>query len=148
MNFSRIFHVAFVYQLRNFEFWVLFFFATPLFSSFISPQKKMTSKELDSLSLGQLFSTGQAILTELEDSSLSSVDPEYQAKVKDAIQRLGRADDLVAQLNIFSDNEIIGDINTNDLKFLLTTAYLGDLTLKISGKDIDRSKILEKSRVK
>lgn len=108
----------------------------------------MTSKELDSLSLGQLFSTGQAILTELEDSSLSSVDPEYQAKVKDAIQRLGRADDLVAQLNIFSDNEIIGDINTNDLKFLLTTAYLGDLTLKISGKDVDRSKILEKSRVK
>ncbi|KAI9354484.1 TAP42-like protein [Pilaira anomala] len=101
---------------------------------------------LDGLSLGQLFSTGQAILTELEETSLSSIDPEYQAKVSDAIQRLTRADALVSQLNIFSENEIIDDINTNDLKFLLITAYLGDLTLKISGKDIDRSKILEKSR--
>jgi immunoglobulin-binding protein 1 len=108
----------------------------------------MISQVLHGMSLGQLFSTGQAILTELEDSSLSSIDPVYQAKVNDAIRRLIRADDLVAQLNIFSDNEIIDDINTNDLKFLLTTAYLGDLTLKISGKDIDRSKILEKSRVK
>lgn len=102
---------------------------------------------LDGLSLGQLFSTGQTLLSELEDTSLSSVDPEYQAKVADAIQRLRRADALVAQLNIFSDNEIIDDINTNDLKFLLITAYLGDLTLKVSGKDIDRSKILEKSKV-
>ncbi|CAO3633501.1 unnamed protein product [Mucor hiemalis] len=101
---------------------------------------------LDGLSLGQLYSTGQAILTQLENSSLSSVDPAYQAQVSDAIQRLGRADDLIAKLNIFSDNEIIDDINTNDLKFLLTTAYLGDLTLKVSGANVDRSKILDKSK--
>ncbi|KAG2211944.1 hypothetical protein INT47_004631 [Mucor saturninus] len=101
---------------------------------------------LDGLSLGKLFSTGQTILTELEDTSLSSIDPEYQAKVADAIQRLSRADALVAQLNIFSDNEIFDEINTNDLKFLLIPAYLGDLTLKVSDKDIDRSNILEKSR--
>lgn len=102
---------------------------------------------LDGLSLGQLFSTGQAILTELEETSLSSIDPEYQTKVTDAIQRLTRADALVSQLNMFSDNEILDDINTNDLKFLLIPAYLGELTLKVSGKDMDRSKILEKSRV-
>lgn len=102
---------------------------------------------LDGLSLGQLYSTGQTILTELENSSLSSVDPAYQAQVADGIQRLQRADDLIAKLNIFSANEIIDDINTNDLKFLLTTAYLGDLTLKVSGPNVNRSKILEKSRV-
>ncbi|RCH91201.1 hypothetical protein CU098_008715 [Rhizopus stolonifer] len=101
---------------------------------------------LDGLSLGQLFLSGQSILTQLEDSTLSSTDPQYQSQVKDAIQRLTRADELITQLHIFSDNEILEDMNTNDLKFLLTTAYLGDLTLKLSGKDLDRSTVLNQSK--
>ncbi|KAI8357258.1 TAP42-like protein [Blakeslea trispora] len=105
----------------------------------------MTSA-LDGLSLGQLFLSGQAILTELEDSSVSSISPEYQAQVNDGIQRLTRADDLVSKLHIFSDNEIFDDINTNDLKFLLVTAYLGSLTLKLCGKDVERSTVLNRSK--
>ncbi|KAI8370832.1 TAP42-like protein [Choanephora cucurbitarum] len=104
------------------------------------------SSTLDGLSLGQLFHSGQSILTQLEDSSLSTIDPEYQAQVNDGIQRLTRADDLISKLHIFSDNEIIDDINTNDLKFLLVTAYLGSLTLKLCGKDIERSDILNRSK--
>jgi immunoglobulin-binding protein 1 len=103
---------------------------------------------LDGLSLGQLFSAGQSILTELEDSSLSSIDPAYQSKVNAGIERLTRANHLVTQLDIFSDNELLDEINTNDLKFLLVPAYLGDLTLKISGVDQDRNAILTKARVK
>ncbi|EPB85730.1 hypothetical protein HMPREF1544_07481 [Mucor circinelloides 1006PhL] len=105
----------------------------------------MTSPtELDGLSLGQLFSQGQLILTELEDSSLSSIDPVYQAQVAKGFQMLSRADDLVSKLAIFSDNEILDDINTNDLKFLLIPAYLGNLTLKINSPD--RRSVLDKSR--
>lgn len=105
----------------------------------------MTSPaEIDGLSLGQLFSLGQSVLTELDDSSLSSIDPEYQAQVSKGFQMLTRADDLVSKLAIFSDNEILDDINTNDLKFLLIPAYLGNLTLKINSPD--RRSVLDKSR--
>jgi hypothetical protein len=104
------------------------------------------SESLDNLTLGQLFSTGQKILTEIDNSSLSSVDPQYQAKVNQAIQRLGRADDLTAKLNLFSDNEIIDDINTNDLKFLLIPSYMGQLTLKLTSDN--RASVLEKAKVK
>lgn len=100
--------------------------------------------EIDGLSLGQLFSLGQSVLTELDDSSLSSIDPEYQAQVSKGFQMLTRADDLVSKLAIFSDNEILDDINTNDLKFLLIPAYLGNLTLKINSPD--RRSVLDKSR--
>ncbi|KAI7904528.1 TAP42-like protein [Cokeromyces recurvatus] len=107
----------------------------------------MTSiKSLDDLSLGQLFSLGQSILNELEDTTLSSIDPEYQAKVKEGLQYLLRADDLISKLHLFSDNEILEDINTNDLKFLLTSAYLGELNLKLAGPNTNRRVILETSK--
>lgn len=101
---------------------------------------------MEGLSLGQLFSFGQNLLTELENTSLSSIDPEYQQKVNQGIAYLNQAQALVAKLHLFSDNEIIDDINTNDLKFILIPAYLGDLTLKLNGKD-NRANILEQAKV-
>ncbi|KAI8638086.1 TAP42-like protein [Parasitella parasitica] len=103
-----------------------------------------TAAQLDGLSLGELFRIGQSVLTELEDSHLSSTDPEYQAQVAKGLQMLTRADDLVGKLAIFSDNEILEDINTNDLKFLMVPAYLGNLTLKMNSPD--RRSVLETSR--
>lgn len=114
---------------------------------FFPLSKEMSKSELDGLSLGQLFSKGQAVLTELDEISLSSIDPEYQKTVQRGLEYLQRADTLIARLDIFSENEIIDDINTNDLKFLLTTAYLGDLQLKVSGKDVDRGLILNQAKV-
>ncbi|KAI9488437.1 TAP42-like protein [Zychaea mexicana] len=104
----------------------------------------MTS--LDNLSLGELFTTGQAYLTELEETSLASIDPEYQAKVRDALSRLERANDLVRQLSIFSSNELLDDINTQDLRFLLIPVYLGDLTLKVTDPNRNRQSILETAK--
>ncbi|KAG1139155.1 hypothetical protein G6F37_010169 [Rhizopus arrhizus] len=101
---------------------------------------------MEGLSLGQLFSFGQNLLTELENTSLSSTDPEYQQKVNQGITYLNQAQALVAKLHLFSDNEIIDDINTNDLKFILISAYLGDLTLKLNGKD-NRANILEQAKI-
>lgn len=101
---------------------------------------------MEGLSLGQLFSFGQNLLTELENTSLSSIEPEYQQKVNQGITYLNQAQALVAKLHLFSDNEIIDDINTNDLKFILISAYLGDLTLKLNGKD-NRANILEQAKV-
>ncbi|CEG78647.1 hypothetical protein RMATCC62417_13223 [Rhizopus microsporus] len=100
---------------------------------------------MEDLSLGQLFSLGQKILTELENTSLSSSDPEYQSKVNKSIAYLNQADAFVSRLHLFSENEIIDDINTNDIKFLLITAYLGDLTLRLTGVD-NRGDTLNKAK--
>ncbi|KAI9276944.1 TAP42-like protein [Phascolomyces articulosus] len=101
---------------------------------------------LDNLSLGELFTSGQAYLTELEETSLASIDPVYQSKVHDGRSRLERASDLVRQLSIFSSNEILDDINTQDLRFLLIPVYLGELTLKVIEPNGKRRSILETAK--
>ncbi|KAG0170124.1 hypothetical protein DFQ28_009566, partial [Apophysomyces sp. BC1034] len=99
---------------------------------------------LEGLSLGQLFASGQALLTELQNSSLASADQVYQTQVADALQRLARADDLVTRLAMFSANEFLEEMNPNDLKFLLIPAYLGDLSLKQTQGD--RGSILDTAK--
>lgn len=103
--------------------------------------------DLNNASLGELFISGQTILNELEDTTLASIDPEYQAKVHDALSRLERAHDLVHQLSIFSSNELIDDMNPNDMRFLLIPVYLGDLTLKVTDRNQSRRHILETAKV-
>ncbi|CDH49818.1 tor signaling pathway regulator [Lichtheimia corymbifera JMRC:FSU:9682] len=102
--------------------------------------------DLNNASLGELFISGQTILNELEDTTLASIDPEYQAKVHDALSRLERAHDLVHQLSIFSSNELIDDMNPNDMRFLLIPVYLGDLTLKVTDRNQSRRHILETAK--
>ncbi|KAI7873985.1 TAP42-like protein [Lichtheimia hyalospora FSU 10163] len=102
--------------------------------------------DLNNASLGDLFTSGQTILNELEDTTLASIDPEYQAKVQDAIARLERAQALVHQLAIFSSNELIDDMNPNDMRFLLVPVYLGDLTLRITDRTKSRRHILEAAK--
>lgn len=103
--------------------------------------------DLNNASLGELFTSGQSILSELEDTTLASIDPEYQAKVHDALLRLERAQDLVHQLAIFSSNELVDDMNPNDLRFLLIPVYLGDLTLRVTDRNKSRRHILEAAKV-
>ncbi|KAI8380981.1 TAP42-like protein [Radiomyces spectabilis] len=89
--------------------------------------------QLENLPLGQLFRTGQKLLFDLEESSLASNDPAYQDQVADATARLVRVNELITRLDMFSSNELIEDVNTNDLRFLMVPAYLGNLTLKKTG---------------
>lgn len=100
---------------------------------------------MEGYSLGQLFTFGQNIMTELENTSLSSIDQEYQQKVNMGIAFLNKANILVSRLHLFSSNEIIDEINTNDLKFLLIPSYLGDLTLKKTGID-NRADVLNEAK--
>ena len=103
---------------------------------------------IDNLTLGELFSTGKVILTELEETTLASVDPQYQAKVRDGLNRLERANHLVQMLAIFSSNEIVDDINTEDLQYLLIPMFLGDLTLKVTDQSQKRRSILSSAKVR
>ncbi|CAM0142458.1 unnamed protein product [Umbelopsis sp. WA50703] len=99
---------------------------------------------MENLSLSELFNNGQRIYQDLKDSKLGSADPSYQRQVADGIAYLGRASDLVQRLGIFSENEILDDINANDLRFLLVNAYLGSLVLQQSGGN--RKDILERAK--
>ncbi|KAI8081628.1 TAP42-like protein [Halteromyces radiatus] len=99
---------------------------------------------MEHLTLGQLFSKGQTQLTFLEDTSLASKDPAYQAAVQEAIAALTRAQDLIERSAMFSSNELIDDINASDLKFLLTSVYLGHAVLK--NITDDRATVLKRSK--
>ncbi|NWR92720.1 IGBP1 protein, partial [Furnarius figulus] len=69
----------------------------------------------------------------------SSGAPAVQDKVRQGLEALQRAAAMVAQLELFSENEELEEIASADLKFLLLPALLGALTLK----QVDMSRRLE-----
>jgi hypothetical protein len=100
---------------------------------------------MESLSLSELFNRGQGVYLGLKESKLASADPQFQRQVEEGITFLERASDLVQRLGIFSENEILEDINVNDLRFLLVNAYLGGLVLQRTGGN--RKEILDLAKV-
>ncbi|KAH8550944.1 TAP42-like protein [Umbelopsis sp. PMI_123] len=99
---------------------------------------------MESLSLSELFNRGQGVFLSLRESKLASADPQFQSQVEQGIAYLERASDLVQRLGIFSENEILEDINANDLRFLLVNAYLGGLQLQRTGGN--RKEILDSAK--
>ncbi|KAI8987812.1 TAP42-like protein [Mycotypha africana] len=106
----------------------------------------VNKQEFNNLSLGQLFNLGQSIASEIENSTLSSTDPEYQQKVTQGLSYLQRADDLISKLHIFSDNELIDEMSPSEIKFMLVPAYLGDLTLKKTTDPSKRAAVLMEAK--
>ncbi|NXH23753.1 IGBP1 protein, partial [Myiagra hebetior] len=81
--------------------------------------------------LAELLALGQRLWDELEASiEPSSGAPAVQEKVRQGLDALQRAVAMVAQLELFSENEELEEIASADLKFLLLPALLGALTLK------------------
>ncbi|KAI9363342.1 TAP42-like protein [Zopfochytrium polystomum] len=78
-------------------------------------------------SLRSIFDEMQRRFQHLEDSDLSASDPKYQEEVSLAIIGCEQCAVLVRALSIFSSNELLEDINTTDLRFLLVDFYAGEL---------------------
>ncbi|KAJ3073088.1 hypothetical protein HK102_006111 [Quaeritorhiza haematococci] len=105
----------------------------------------MTTNQTEGgLSLREEFTKGQQLHDKLEDSDLPSIDPAYQEDVTKAIESLSRCAALVSALSLFSSNEIVEDINTTDLRYILVDALLGEVVLKQTGGD--RLEILKKGQ--
>ncbi|UXI17689.1 Rho GTPase-activating protein [Sarcoptes scabiei] len=85
------------------------------------------------------------IQQQLKNCNISSNEPEFQEKVKDAIGELEQLTKNINSLELFSLNESIEELSTNNLKFLLIPAILADFTMKIHQSD--RVKVLEKAEV-
>ncbi|NXN81366.1 IGBP1 protein, partial [Bombycilla garrulus] len=81
--------------------------------------------------LAELLALGRRLWDELEASTEpSSGAPAVQDKVRQGLDALQRAAAMVAQLELFSENEELEEIASADLKFMLLPALLGALTLK------------------
>nr|XP_021393406.1 immunoglobulin-binding protein 1 isoform X2 [Lonchura striata domestica] len=81
--------------------------------------------------LAELLALGRRLWDELEASTEpSSGAPAVQDKVRQGLEALQRAEAMVAQLELFSENEELEEIPSADLKFMLLPALLGALTLK------------------
>ncbi|KAF9904137.1 hypothetical protein BX616_001396 [Lobosporangium transversale] len=86
-------------------------------------------------SLAQVFQKAETLYLDLQKTTLSSTSEEYQSKVNESIKGFERAEAMVQQLSLFSENEFMEDISTKDLRFLLTKYYLGELFLKRVSQD-------------
>ncbi|KAI8816686.1 TAP42-like protein [Fimicolochytrium jonesii] len=86
-------------------------------------------------SLRQEFRRGTKLYRMLEDSPLSASDEAFQASLKETQASLTRCAALVQRLGVFSNNEILEDVNTKDLRYVLVDAYLADVIVKNVGGD-------------
>ncbi|NXE29620.1 IGBP1 protein, partial [Ardeotis kori] len=81
--------------------------------------------------LAELLAGGWRLWEEVEaGAEPSSGAPAVQEKVRQGLEALQRAAAMVAQLDLFSENEELEEIASADLKYLLLPALLGALTLK------------------
>lgn len=107
----------------------------------------MDAEAFPDRSLAESFLRGQEAVHWLESTHEPSVSEVYQAKVQDALECFRAASQLVRRLSIFSTNETAEDINTTDLKFLLSEFYLAQCELKVTGEDrathVRRAQVLQ-----
>ncbi|XP_064318874.1 immunoglobulin-binding protein 1 isoform X2 [Phalacrocorax carbo] len=90
--------------------------------------------------LAELLAAGRRLWEEVETGAEpSSGAPAVQDKVRQGLDALHRAAAMVAQLDLFSENEELEEIASADLKYLPLPALLGALTLK----QVDLSRRLE-----
>ncbi|XVE58356.1 hypothetical protein DITRI_Ditri04bG0163400 [Diplodiscus trichospermus] len=69
-----------------------------------------------------------------------------QDLVKKGCEALGKCEDMISKLGLFSSNETKDDISTTNLKYLLVPFYLAELTEKLAQDD--RIQILKTSQAK
>ncbi|KAH8304818.1 immunoglobulin-binding protein 1 [Drosophila kikkawai] len=82
--------------------------------------------------LSDIFLSGWNILDELEVTELPFNSSEFQSKVKTAMGLFEEATVIVNQVSMFSANELIDEVSTDSLPFMLLPYFLAKLTTKIN----------------
>ncbi|XP_024029769.1 PP2A regulatory subunit TAP46 [Morus notabilis] len=96
---------------------------------------------MEEMSLPALFEQARKIHLSVSESG--AVD---QEAVRKGCEALGKCEEMISKLGLFSANETKDDISTTNLKYLLVPFYLGELTEKIVRDD--RIHILKASQAK
>ncbi|XP_034669378.1 immunoglobulin-binding protein 1 [Drosophila subobscura] len=82
--------------------------------------------------LTDIFLSGWNLYDELDVSDLPFNGSEFQNKVKTALGHFEEATVIVNQVGMFSPNELIDEVSTDSLPFMLLPYFLGKLTTKIN----------------
>ncbi|EDV33153.1 uncharacterized protein Dana_GF23124 [Drosophila ananassae] len=82
--------------------------------------------------LSDIFLSGWNLFDELEVTELPFNGSEFQNKVKSAMGFFEEATVIVNQVSMFSPNELIDEVSTDSLPFMLLPYFLGKLTTKIN----------------
>ncbi|XP_077588437.1 immunoglobulin-binding protein 1 [Stigmatopora nigra] len=97
--------------------------------------KQDSLSDAEAPKLSDIFDRGWKIFDELDNTNDPLASNSVQVKVRRAISMLEDTSRMAAQLNLFSRNEELEEIATADLKYMLSPALLGALTLKITGRE-------------
>ncbi|XP_017857840.1 PREDICTED: immunoglobulin-binding protein 1 [Drosophila arizonae] len=82
--------------------------------------------------LSDIFLSGWNLFDELEVTDLPFNGAPFQSKVKEAMGYFEQATVIVNQVGMFSPNELIDEVSTESLPFMLLPYFLGKLTTKIN----------------
>ncbi|EDW37075.1 GL26045 [Drosophila persimilis] len=82
--------------------------------------------------LSDIFLSGWNLYEELDVSELPFNGSEFQNKVKTALGHFEEATVIVNQVGMFSPNELIDEVSTDSLPFMLLPYFLGSLPPKIN----------------
>lgn len=99
----------------------------------------------ESYKLSDLLNCGWKIFEDVDTTNEPIGSNSVQLKIKRGITALEDVTRMVAQLELFSRNELLEEIATTDLKYILLPALLGGLTMKLTTRD-NRLEIVKKSR--
>ncbi|KAH8305424.1 hypothetical protein KR018_004250 [Drosophila ironensis] len=81
--------------------------------------------------LSEIFLSAWNLSDELEVTSLPFNSSEFQNKVKTAMELFEQATVIVNQVSMFSPNELIDEVSTDSLPFMLLPYFLGKLTTRM-----------------
>lgn len=98
-----------------------------------------------SKNLHAVFHEGLNLYNKILQSNDPTNSVEVQRDVKKAISLLEQATRLVSVADIFSKNEEIEELSTNDIQYLLLPALLGSLTGKLTSRE--RKEVIEISEI-
>ncbi|MDI1486523.1 MAG: Type 2A phosphatase-associated protein 42 [Ramalina farinacea] len=94
-------------------------------------------------SFSSLFATAKSKRSNLE-AFASATDPLYQENVRSAIEALEQCRKLADRISLFSPNELLEDISSNDLQYLSIDYYQADIILKQT--TLDRKHLLRQAQ--
>ena len=96
--------------------------STAIHKYFTANAEENTSDESQTLS--QLFDLAWSNQNDLQSSSIDTKADEYASKLVHTIRLLESLEQRLISLELFSDNEQIEEISTNNLRYLLLSAFL------------------------
>lgn len=98
-----------------------------------------------SQTLNTIFHQGLELYNKVTNSQEPTNSPETQRDIRKAIELFEQATRLVSLADVFSSNEELDELATNDIQYLLLPALLGLLTAKITTRN--RKEVLDVAEV-